>query len=172
MPTKSGFLAPLRALFIAAGGFSILGTGICAPHAFAAPPRYKDILPLSQVKPGMTGYGLTTFKGSTISRFKVTVIGIVKNANSGHDLILVKMQGGPITQRGANLIHGMSGSPIYLNGKVAGAFSMGENFPKEPIGSVTPIEDMLEAWDPEIPQNPDFFGTPPKSRHMLSSALS
>ena len=166
MSTKSRFLAPLRAVVLAAGGFSILGTGVLAPRASAAPPRYKDILPLNQVKPGMVGYGLTTFHGTTISRFKVTVIGIVKNSNSGHDLILVKMQGGPITQRGANLIHGMSGSPIYLNGKVAGAFSMGENFPKEPIGSVTPIEDMLEAWDPEIPQKPDFFNFPEKTRPL------
>ena len=154
--------SPLSAFLFAAGGFGILGTANFAPRAQAVPPRYSDILPLSQVKPGMIGYGLTTFQGTTISRFKVTVIGIVKNANSGHDLILVRMQGGPITQRGANLIHGMSGSPIYLNGKIAGAFSMGENFPKEPIGSVTPIEDMLEAWDPEIPQNPDFFKLPEK----------
>src|SRR5438552_3450396 len=53
--------------------------------------------------------------------------------------------------RQANLIKGMSGSPIYINGKVVGAFSQGEPTTKEPLGLVTPIEDMLEAWDPNLP---------------------
>src|SRR5262249_38273223 len=109
----------------------------------ASAQSYPDILPLSRVKPGMTGYGLTTFHANTISRFEIKVIGIIKNTNVGRDLILIRMHGGPITERGANLIHGMSGSPIYIGGKLVGAFSQGESFPKEPIGMVTPIEDML-----------------------------
>src|SRR5207302_3623557 len=109
----------------------------------AVAPHYSDTMPLSQVRPGMQGYGLTTFKGTTVSRFQVTVIGILRKENVGHDLILIRMKGGPITERGANLIHGMSGSPIYINGKIIGAFSMGAAFPKEPVGMVTPIEDML-----------------------------
>jgi hypothetical protein len=128
-----------------------------AGPALAVAPKYPDIMPLSQVRPGMVGYGLTTFKGTTISRFQVTVIGILRKENAGHDLILIRMSGGPITERGANLIHGMSGSPIYINDKIIGAFSMGEQFPKEPLGMVTPIEDMLEAWDPGIPQEPTWF---------------
>ena len=151
--------------FLVAGAAILLGLGaLIPPPAAAAPPRYPDILPLSQVKPGMKGYGLTTFKGTTISRFEVTVIGILKKENNGRDLILIRMDGGPITARGANLIQGMSGSPIYLKGKVAGAFSMGEQFPKEPVGMVTPIEDMLEAWDPDIPQQPTFFDQPGKNK--------
>jgi hypothetical protein len=146
---------PWRAISATAGIFGLLG--FTAPAALAAPPRYPDILPLSKVKAGMTGYGLTTFKGTTISKFQVTVIGILPKANGGHDLILIRMRGGPITERGAYLIHGMSGSPIYINGKVIGAFAMGEPFPREPIGMVTPIEDMLEAWDPNIPQQPGYY---------------
>ena len=140
---------------VGAGAFFVTGSG--GSPAQAAPPHYSDIMPLSQVKPGMTGYGLTTFKGTTISRFEVTVIGIERKVNNGHDLILIRMKGGPITERGANLIQGMSGSPIYINGKCIGAFSQGETWPKEPVGMVTPIEDMLEAWDPDIPQNPPYF---------------
>jgi len=146
----------IRTAALIACGVAILGSLPGRPAA-ASPPRYPDILPLSKVKPGMVGYGLTTFKGTTISRFKVTVIGVMRKANAGHDLILVRMKGGPITDRGANLIHGMSGSPIYLDGKVAGAFAMGEPFPREPIGMVTPIEDMMEAWDPNIPQQPTYY---------------
>lgn len=147
---------PRRVLAAAAGGFTVFSlTAGSAAHA--AGPAYPDILPLNQLKAGMTGYGLTTFHGTEITRFEVKIIGILKKENLGRDLILIRMTGGPITERGANLIHGMSGSPIYINGKLIGAFSMGEAFPKEPTGMVTPIEDMLDAWDPKIPQKPTYF---------------
>ena len=150
------FSGPRRVLAAAAGGFTIFGL-TAGPSARASEPRYPDIMPLSQLKAGMTGYGLTTFHGTTISRFEVKIIGILKKENLGRDLILIRMNGGPITERGANLIHGMSGSPIYIDGKLIGAFSMGEAFPKEPTGMVTPIEDMLDSWDPKIPQTPSYF---------------
>lgn len=150
------FFAPRRALAAVAGGFSIFSL-TAGSSAHAADPTYPDIMPLNQLKAGMTGYGLTTFHGTTITRFDVKIIGILKKENQGRDLILIRMSGGPITERGANLIHGMSGSPIYINGKLIGAFSMGEAFPKEPTGMVTPIEDMLDSWDPRIPQHPSYF---------------
>ena len=144
--------------------------GLCASQAFAGAPQYSDIMPISRIRPGMKGYGLTTFHGVTISRFNVKVIGVLKSANAGHDLILIRMKGGPITERGANLIHGMSGSPIYIDGKIIGAFSQGEQWPKEPIGMVTPIQDMLEAWDPNIPQKPGYFQ--PTEQHARPTAVS
>ncbi len=142
----------LRVSFIAAGAvlFSFSAVG-------AQTPRYPDVLPVSQLKPGMKGYGLTVFRGTKIEKFDVTVVGVVKKGSllvPGHDMILVKMKGGPMTDRQANLIRGMSGSPVYINGKVIGAFSMGEPTTKEPLGGVTPIEDMLEAWDPKLPTEP------------------
>jgi hypothetical protein len=150
------FFGPRRALAAVAGGFSIFSL-TATSSARAAEPPYPDIMPLNQLKAGMTGYGLTTFHGTTITRFEVKIIGILKKENLGRDLILIRMSGGPITERGANLIHGMSGSPIYIDGKLIGAFSMGEAFPKEPTGMVTPIEDMLDSWDPKIPQHPSYF---------------
>jgi hypothetical protein len=147
-------IAPWLAI---AGGFSIISLLCAGSPARAGVPHYSDIMPVSQIKPGMTGYGLTTFHGTTVSRFEIKVIGVLKQANAGHDLILIRMKGGPITERGANLIHGMSGSPVYIGGKIIGAFSQGEQWPKEPIGMVTPIQDMLEAWDPNIPQKPGYF---------------
>ena len=100
----------------------------------ASAPRYPDIMPLSQVKAGMRGYGLTVFRGTKIERFDVAVVGVVKKgslAAPGHDMILVRMFGGPITSRHAYLIRGMSGSPVYINGKIIGAFSQGEPTTKE-----------------------------------------
>lgn len=113
-----------------------------------------DAMPVSQVRPGMKGYGLTVFKGHTVERFDVEIIGVLHNTNVGRPLVLIKMSGGPITERGANIIQGMSGSPIYINGKCLGAVAYGLGFPKEPQGLVTPIEDMLEALDPRLESKP------------------
>src|SRR5207248_10531736 len=94
---------------------------------------------------------------TNIERFSVTIVDVLRKGNPnypGHDALLIRMSGGPITLRNANLIQGMSGSPIYINGKVVGAFSMGEGLTKEPLGYATPIEDRLEAWDPKLPSSP------------------
>src|SRR5438874_12158766 len=110
---------------------------LLSANALASIPRFDDILPLSKVHPGMVGYGLTVFRGTKIDKFEVTVVGVVKKGSliiPGHDMILVKMKGGPMTDRQANLIRGMSGSPVYINGKNIGAFSMGEPTTKEPLG--------------------------------------
>jgi len=126
--------------------------------AGASVPRYDDIMPLSQVRAGMEGYGLTVFHGTRIERFRVRVVAVIRKGSwiaPGHDMILVRMWGGPMTfPRRANAIRGMSGSPIYINGKIIGAFSQAEPTAKEPLGGVTPIEDMLEAWDPNLPASP------------------
>ncbi len=108
-----------------------------------------DVFPVSQVKPGMKGYGLTVFKRTKIERFEVEVIGVLEQANLGRPLVMVRMKGGPITERDAMIIAGMSGSPIYLNGKILGAIAYGFAFPREPVGLVTPLEDMLTEFDPK-----------------------
>lgn len=142
---------------LALAGALLCALALSGGAALAVPPRFADTLPLSRIHEGMEGYGLTTFHGTTISRFHVRVLGILRKVNNGRDLVLVKLSGGPITALHANLIEGMSGSPIYLNGRVAGAFSMGEKFGREPIGMMTPIQDMLDSWDPDIPQKPKFY---------------
>lgn len=127
------------------------------PERKIDPQDLKNIMLVKDVKPGMKGYGKTVFLGTKIETFEVEVIGVMEKMNLGKSLILVKMKGGPITERGANLIQGMSGSPVYVNGKLLGAFAYGSMFIKEPIGMVTPIEDMLDAWDPALPSEPSSF---------------
>lgn len=128
-----------------------------APSVKIDPVDMKDVMSLKDVKPGMVGYGLSVFRGVTPEKFQVKVLGVLNKAYFGGDLILVRLTGGPMTSRGANLIEGMSGSPIYINGKLIGAFSMGYPFGKEPIGMVTPIQYMLDAWDPTLPARPSSF---------------
>src|SRR5207237_572235 len=109
---------------------------------------------VSELKPGMKGYGLTVFRGTKIERFEVTVLGVLPAANFGKPLVLIRMAGGPITGRGAYLIQGMSGSPVYVNDRLVGAFAYGNSYAREPIGMVTPIGDMMEALDERIPSQP------------------
>lgn len=121
----------------------------------------KEYFPVSQVRPGMVGYGLTVFRGVKIEKFQVRVISVMPQQNSGRPLILVMMSGGPITDRHANIIAGMSGSPVYINGRLLGAVAYGDSGPKEPVGMITPIEDMVDSLDPMLPAKPSFPFTAP-----------
>ena len=100
------------------------------------------IMPVDQVKSGMDGYGLTVFSGDSIERFEVRIIGTVKNFLPKKDVILAELQGERLRYTG--VIGGMSGSPIYIDGKLIGALAYGWQFAKDPIVGITPIEQMLE----------------------------
>jgi len=104
-----------------------------------------EIMPLDQVKRGMKGIGKTVFSGTKVDDFEVEVLGVMRNISPGRNMILIKMAGGPLAETG--IISGMSGSPIYIDGKLVGAISAGWLYPKQPMGLVTPIEEMIEVWD-------------------------
>lgn len=106
-----------------------------------------QFMPLSELKPGMQGYGLTVFQGNKIEKFDVTVIGVVKKVLSGRDAVMVRLSG-PLLGKNT-VIRGMSGSPVYIEGKLVGAVSYGFDFSREPIVGITPITDMLDALTPD-----------------------
>jgi hypothetical protein len=101
----------------------------------------QDILPFSEVKAGMSGTGRTVFSGTKIDEFKVEVIGTLENIAPRRNLILAKLSGGPLQETG--VLSGMSGSPVYLNGRLAGAVAYTWGFAREPIAGVVPIQEML-----------------------------
>src|SRR5438094_5054174 len=106
--------------------------------------RSTQTIPLSKIHTGMRGVAYTVFEGTKPEPMDVEVLGILKNANGPKgDIILVRLSGEKAEYTG--VVAGMSGSPVYLNGKLAGAlaFRIGE-FSKEPIAGVTPIAEMLE----------------------------
>ena len=107
----------------------------------AAGIRAEEILPLSKVVPGMKGWGLTVVKGRQIERFEIEVLGVIPALAPGRSTIIVRASGLGLENSG--IVAGMSGSPVYLDGKLAGALSSGFPFEKEAIGVVTPIESML-----------------------------
>src|SRR5262245_23107002 len=108
-------------------------------------PPTSPIMPISEVKPGMTGVGRTVFQGAELKDFKVHILGVLRNIQGpGRNLILARLEGGPLAETG--VAAGMSGSPVYIDGRLIGAvsYSIGA-FPKEPIAGITPIEEMKDA---------------------------
>lgn len=121
--------------------------GLISNAVFALGPN--DILPPSKIRPGMKGYGLSVFRGTQIERFPITVLGVLERFDFDMDAILIRIDGGTVVQRKSGVIAGMSGSPIFINGKLVGAISFGWYFPKEPICGVTPITAMLACTEPQ-----------------------
>jgi hypothetical protein len=108
-------------------------------------PAVTSLMPIDEVKPGMVGVGRTIFEGAEMKDFKVHILGVLKNVQAPQrNLILAKLEGGPLAETG--VIAGMSGSPVYIDGRLVGAvsYSIGA-FPKEPIAGITPIAEMIEA---------------------------
>lgn len=111
--------------------------------------REGKIMRASEAKRGMRGIGRSVFQGTKIEEFPIEVIGTLQKVMGGGDLVLIKVLGGPVVKRNSGIIAGMSGSPVYINGKMLGAIAIGFGFPKEPIGGVTPITQMIEGALPD-----------------------
>ena len=99
------------------------------------------IMPLSEVKPGMVGQALTVFQGTKPEPFKVRVVSVMRNFLPKQDVILIRAEDPRVEFSG--IVAGMSGSPVYIDGKLVGAVAYAWSFAKEPLGGVTPIESML-----------------------------
>ena len=111
----------------------------------------QAIMPLQDVKIGMQGVGRTVFKGTRIEPFDCEVIGILEGFDFEMDMILIRISSGPVVTEGYGVVGGMSGSPIYIDGKMIGALAYGWQFQNEPIAGVTPIEQMMTQYDPQLP---------------------
>ena len=134
-------------------GFRLLVSLCIAVSAslLAAPDQSATFLPIDEVRPGMEGIGRTVFAGDQIEEFKVHIIGVLKNVTAPqHDLVLARLEGGPLERTG--VIQGMSGSPVYVNGRLLGAVSYAlGSFPKEPLAGITPISEMVNAANISAP---------------------
>jgi hypothetical protein len=105
-----------------------------------------SIMTIDEIESGMTGTGKTVFRGTEIEEFNIEIISVMKNAvGPGHDMILAKALGDRMAHYGS--VQGMSGSPIYIDGKLIGAFAYGWPLMTETIIGITPISEMLELYD-------------------------
>ena len=115
-------------------------------------PAQSKTFPVSELKPGMVATGRTVFQGDQLEEFKAHILGVLHNSiGPRRDLILARLEGGPLANTG--VIAGMSGSPVYIDGRLVGAvsYSLGD-FSKEPIAGITPIEEMIS--DATLPGAP------------------
>jgi len=104
----------------------------------------SQFFPLADVRPGLKGVGRTIFNGNKIQEFQVELIGVLKNVLAPkQDAILARLSGPTIQKTG--VVAGMSGSPVYIDGKLLGAVSRAFPFAKEPYTLITPIQDMLQV---------------------------
>jgi hypothetical protein len=148
---------------------------LAPPASRAHPDRdsfdSSQFMPESAIRYGQTGYALTVFHGTKIERFGVKMLGVLKQVNNGRDLILFRATGGPSVTRDAMIVAGMSGSPVYVHGRMVGAIAYGLPFAREPIGLITPIRDMLDSWDPDLPKNPQLSAAQ-ETRGLTESGVS
>jgi len=100
---------------------------------------------VEELRPGMVGVGRTVFDGTHVEEFRAHILGVLENVIGPHrNLILAKLEGGPLANTG--VIAGMSGSPVYIDGRLVGAVSYAlGSFSKEPIAGITPIAEMTDA---------------------------
>lgn len=138
----SGGVKMGRAARVLRWSLLLVVAGLVGAVRLAAAPAW---FPANEITPGMTGIGKTVIVGTKISEFKIKVLGVLRNAGPAGDLVLFRASGPAIEPIGG-LASGMSGSPIYIGGRLAGAFSYSFQFADPTVGLFTPIEDMLKAF--------------------------
>ncbi len=118
-------------LFVGAGGVAAAGE--------PDPSTYWNV---KDLRPGMTGKGRTVMRGTTLEDFDAEILGVMKDVNPGRDMVLCRLKGCNLEHAG--IIQGMSGSPIYIDGKLLGAVAYAWEFAKDPIAGVTPFSQMIQ----------------------------
>ena len=120
-------------------------TGLGALVAAAPQSNPTGLMNVDEIRPGMVAIGRTVFEGTRVEEFKVNILGVLENVIGTHrNLILARLEGGPLANTG--VIAGMSGSPVYIDGRLIGAVSYALGaFSKEPIAGITPIAEMTDS---------------------------
>ena len=126
----------------------LLGAASCI-LLLHAPVAAVELAPVSELARGMRGYGLTVVEGTRIDTFDVEILGVEHNSMlPGRDVILVRLSGLGLEETG--LVAGMSGSPVYVEGRLVGAVAWGWFAADEPVGLLTPIHEMLAVMERDL----------------------
>ncbi|MDB4974703.1 MAG: hypothetical protein JWN48_3044 [Myxococcaceae bacterium] len=144
MQTNRGALACLGGVML----FASAGFTRAAPQTMAT----------TEIRPGMRGYGLSVFQGTEPERFDVEVIDVLENFRPDQDMVLIKTPHPLLDHAGS--VAGMSGSPIYLDNRLVGAYAYGWAFGKDPIAGVTPIANMLRELERPLLQHVPSLASP------------
>ncbi len=137
-------------------------------NARAAYCLKTPILPVNQIHAGQRATAKSVFRGTRIDSFHLEIIGVMHKFEGTRNIILARVLDGPVVARKSGIIQGMSGSPVYIDGKLIGAIAYGWSFSKEPITGIRPIEEMLEAWQ----TSPGAKASAAGSSHPLDHPIS
>jgi hypothetical protein len=121
------------------------------------------IFPLKDVRAGQSGVGRTVFSGTRVEEFQVEILGVLENIGPGQSIILARLKGGPLAETG--VMQGMSGSPVYIDGRLAGAVALGFTGAKDAIAGIRPIEEMLTV-NPEAVSPRELAAVPKRVNYM------
>lgn len=110
----------------------------------AAAGQASDFYPLSSVRPGLQGVGKTVFEGTRVDTFDVEILGVLEKTGPNQNLILARLSGEKVDRYG--VFAGMSGSPVYIDGKLLGAIAYAFSFATAPIAGITPIQEMVDVF--------------------------
>ena len=108
----------------------------------AGEPDPKTYWDVKDLRPGMKGVGKTVMVGTKLEEFGAEVLGVMRDVSPGRDMVLCRLTGCNLEHAG--IIQGMSGSPIYIDGKLLGAVAFAWEFAKDPIAGVTPFQQMVQ----------------------------
>jgi len=142
--------------FAGLAGLASLATLGFANIETAEAERPVATMPVSEIRPGMRGHALTVFQGEETDKFEIEIVDVVPHYLPKQDGILFRSTDPRMMHSG--IVGGMSGSPIYIDGKLVGALAYGWRFNKDPLGAITPIEDMQEVG--ALPYRPDALPSP------------
>jgi hypothetical protein len=130
----------------------------CVSFSLGASEEFDSsrYMKLDEVRPGMTGIGKTVLKGNRIEEFSIEVVDVIRNVEPSRSVILIKVTDEKLKEVG--IVSGMSGSPIYVDGRLIGALSNAWVFAKEPFAGLTPIEEMLRLLNETPGEKPGASG--------------
>ncbi len=144
--TNNRLTASFIAILLSATAIFSQSTAVTTNASGSASAVNARFMPLTQVREGMRGTAMTVFRGTVPEEFNVEILGVVPGGiGPKQDLIVGRISGGSADRTG--VFAGMSGSPVYINGKLVGAISYSFPFSKEPICGITPIEQMIDIFE-------------------------
>lgn len=145
--------------------------GLMVPGAAAQTPDCGPIVPNSEISRGMTGEGLTVVQGRTPVSFEVEVLGVLENGiGVGRDMIIVEVNA-PFIDDAGGIWQGMSGSPVYVDGRLLGAVAYGLSFTASNIGGLTPAEDLVNLVGFQT-SDPSFAAAEPATQATVTGELA
>jgi hypothetical protein len=141
--TNTAAAKPVRSLCLAVICAFFAATGFIGNSTVKAAIDSSKYITTDEIRPGQEAYCLTVLEGDTIEKFDLEVLSVIHNVRPGRDAIIVIGTDERFKRVGP--VRGCSGSPVYIEGRLAGALAGGWSFSKDPLYQVTPIEDMLQV---------------------------